>query len=264
MKAVVSQTGIDHLVAAAATSRLLLLFDFDGTLSPTVDRPELARLPERTRRVLVCLSMLPGCRVGIVSGRSLDDLSRRIDLSGVLLVGSGGLEWNIDDVCSCVPEAATSATAIEALAANLDEQVAHLPGVWLERKPLGLTIHHRGVDCDTKSAVRELASRLCNARGADMRVVACAMGVEITPCRSHDKGSAVQILVASMGSGSISIAYAGNDLNDAEAMVMVHRLSGWTLSVGPDAPPADQHLKDPEQLTEWLETLAVKLCTPVG
>ena len=36
--------GVDSLVAAAAAGRrLLLLFDFDGTLSPTVPRPEQAR-----------------------------------------------------------------------------------------------------------------------------------------------------------------------------------------------------------------------------
>ena len=76
----------------------MLLFDFDGTLSPTVPQPELARLPDRMRRVLTGLVEMPACRVGVVSGRGLDDLRIRADVPGLLLAGSGGLEWEIDGV----------------------------------------------------------------------------------------------------------------------------------------------------------------------
>lgn len=92
-----AKSGIDLLVAAASAGReLLLLFDFDGTLSPTVARPEQARLPASTRRVLAELAAA-GCRVGVLSGRSLTDLRARIDIPGVWLAGSGGLELFIGE-----------------------------------------------------------------------------------------------------------------------------------------------------------------------
>lgn len=138
----------------------MLLFDFDGTLSPTVPQPELARLPDRMRRVLTGLVEMPACRVGVVSGRGLDDLRIRADVPGLLLAGSGGLEWEIDGVRGAVP---------------------------------------------------------------------------------------------------MQAVYAGNDANDAEAMAEVARRGGWTLAVGPDAPPADQRLDSPEALAEWLEALAATL-----
>ena len=35
-----------------ASGHLVLLLDFDGTLAPIVDRPEMAQMPERTRHAL--------------------------------------------------------------------------------------------------------------------------------------------------------------------------------------------------------------------
>jgi len=244
---------------AAAGGAWLLLFDFDGTLSPTVPQPDLARLPDRMRRVLTGLVGMPACRVGVVSGRGLEDLRNRADVPGLLLAGSGGLEWEIDGVRGAVSEAAAGMKTVAAVTAALAGRLARVPGVWLERKPLGLTIHHRAADGESVATVRGLAAELQAVHGADLRVVACALGVEITPCPAHHKGSAVRMLVAALGGEPMHVVYAGNDANDAEAMAEVARRGGWTLAVGPDAPPADQRLDGPEALAAWLEALAATL-----
>ena len=241
---------------AAAGGPWLLLFDFDGTLSPTVARPERARLPERMRRVLAELVATPACRVGVVSGRGLDDLRSRADVPGLLLAGSGGLEWEIAGVRGRVPEAAAGMKAITAVADTLAPRLAGVPGVWLERKPLGLAIQHRDADRESVATIRGLAAELQAVHGADVRVVVCSLGVEITPCPAHDKGSAVRLLMASMPDASVRVIYAGNDTNDAEAMAEVARRGGWTVAVGLDAPPADLRLGNPGELAEWLEALA--------
>jgi len=244
---------------ASAGESWLLLFDFDGTLSPTVARPELARLPDRMRRVLAALVATPGCRVAIVSGRGLDDLRGRVSVPGLLLAGSGGLEWEIAGVRGRVPDAAAGMKPIADLAAMLAGRLARVPGVWLERKPLGLTIHHRDADREAVTLVRGLAAELQAVHSAHVRIVVCALGVEITPCPDHDKRSAVSMLMASMPDAGVRAVYAGNDANDASAMAEVARRGGWTLAVGPDAPPADHRLDGPEELAEWLEALAAAL-----
>ena len=62
--------------------RILLLFDYDGTLTPIAARPEDALLPEEARERLAALAAHPRCIAGIVSGRSLDDLSVLADIDG--------------------------------------------------------------------------------------------------------------------------------------------------------------------------------------
>ncbi len=58
----------------ASSPRVLLLFDYDGTLTPIVARPEIAVLSDEIRRSLSVLAEMDRFVVGVVSGRGLDDL----------------------------------------------------------------------------------------------------------------------------------------------------------------------------------------------
>lgn len=246
--------GIDSLVAAASAGRrLLLLFDFDGTLSPTVSHPEQAELPTSMRRILADLAAV-GCQLGVISSRSLPDLQHRIDMPGVWLAGSGGLELWIEERSIGDQRLVAGATTITAHARAVAPAIDLLPGAWLEQKPLGLTIHHRGASPETVAAVRRLAVDL-RARATDIRVTVCSLCVEITPFPEVHKGTAVAEFVAAAGDQSPGLLYAGNDLNDAEAMVEVARRGGWVIAVGDAAHPAHTNVSTPNDLRALLVTL---------
>ncbi|MEO7083911.1 MAG: trehalose-phosphatase, partial [Gemmatimonadaceae bacterium] len=66
---------------------LLLLLDIDGTLAPIASRPDEARLPAATQRVLAELAMLPGTYVVATSGRSARDARRLVGVDNVWIVG---------------------------------------------------------------------------------------------------------------------------------------------------------------------------------
>ena len=68
-------------------SSLVLLFDYDGTLTPIVEHPRLAVLDRKTRRLLASLADRPRVHVGILSGRELDELRA--------LVGCPGSIWPV-------------------------------------------------------------------------------------------------------------------------------------------------------------------------
>ena len=72
--------------------RILLLTDYDGTLTPIVERPELAHLPESTRMLLKALRYQPRFKVGVISGRALSDLKGRVGIHGIIYAGNHGLE----------------------------------------------------------------------------------------------------------------------------------------------------------------------------
>jgi trehalose-phosphatase len=257
MSAAVSP-GVDSLVAAAAAGRrLLLLFDFDGTLSPTVAHPEQARLPTATRQVLAELEAA-GCQLGVLSSRSLGDLRGRVDLPGAWLAGSGGLELWVEGRPVHEQHQAAGMTTIAACAREVAPEIAGLPGAWLERKPLGLTIHHHGASPETVGAIRKLAAGL-QARTADVRVAVCTLGVEIAPCPDVHKGTAVAEFIAAAGGGLLGLFYAGNEANDAEAMAEVIRRGGWVVGVGAAAPPAHERVSGPTDLRELLANLVSAL-----
>ncbi len=86
---------MQHLFAAwrevsprlRAAKQLLLFSDFDGTLSPIVEKPELANLPEKAKKLLQKLAHRHNVTVGIISGRALSDLKERVGLEGVTYAG---------------------------------------------------------------------------------------------------------------------------------------------------------------------------------
>src|SRR4030043_1889532 len=71
---------------------VLLLSDYDGTLTPIVDEPESAILFRETRKLLRRLAKNRRYTVGIVSGRALPDLKSKIGIDGIIYAGNHGLE----------------------------------------------------------------------------------------------------------------------------------------------------------------------------
>src|SRR5262249_9743352 len=84
-------------LASARRTRgpLALLFDYDGTLTPIVERPSLALLEPCTRALLGRLAQTAGVSVGIISGRNLTDLRHLVGLPGLYYAGTGGLELDL-------------------------------------------------------------------------------------------------------------------------------------------------------------------------
>ncbi len=104
------------------------------------------------------------------------------------------------------------------------------------------------------TAIRQLAAGL-QARATDVRVTIYSLGVEISPSPEVHKGTAVSEFIAAVGDESPGLMYAGNDLNDAEAMAEVTRRGGWVVAVGDDAHLAHTRVSTQRELRELLVTL---------
>src|SRR5690606_35294711 len=78
---------LDH-VSRTPETRVAVLLDYDGTLSPIVERPEDATISKEMRRTLARLA--EHCTVAIVSGRDLDDVCERVGLDNLIYAGYHG------------------------------------------------------------------------------------------------------------------------------------------------------------------------------
>jgi alpha,alpha-trehalase len=72
-----------------SADRFLLLSDFDGTLVPIRARPEQVRLSAGLKRLL-CSFAKGQTTLGIVSGRSLEDVRLRVGVPNAWYAGSHG------------------------------------------------------------------------------------------------------------------------------------------------------------------------------
>jgi len=69
---------------------LAVFLDYDGTLTPIVDRPELALLPEPMRETVRRLARR--ATVAVISGRELADVRRLVGIDGIFYSGSHGYQ----------------------------------------------------------------------------------------------------------------------------------------------------------------------------
>jgi trehalose 6-phosphate phosphatase len=239
---------------------LVLLFDYDGTLTPIVDHPQLAVLDPEMRRLLSSLAARPRVHVGILSGRRLDELKSFVEIPGLYLAGTGGLELELRGVRVAPPHSDQIAGTVERLAEQLEEQLPAYPGAWLERKGLGLTVHYRHAPSQLldslQAAVAEVV-RMCVGR---LRIVPGPKAWEITPVSGWSKGTAIRMILADCGAVDEVLFYAGDGTNDVQAVEEVAAMGGITLGIGPDAPFAAQYrLPDPAALRMFLGDLDASL-----
>lgn len=213
------------VLAEAMRLRPLLAFDFDGTLAPTVSRPDDAHVSVALARRLDQLSrLLP---VAIVSGRRIDDVAPRLGFEPQFIIGNHGAE---DDDA---PHHAAAARALEAVRARLQSHAARLQaaGVDVEDKRYSVALHYR-LAHDRHEALGLISAVLDGAQG-ETRVFAGKCVVNVVPHDAPDKGDAVASLVERCGSASV--VFVGDDVNDEQ--VFVRSQPHWlTIRVGRNDP----------------------------
>ena len=239
---------------------LVLLLDFDGTLAPIVDRPELAEMPPRTRRALERLMALDGVTAAVVSGRGLADVRERAALGDVAYAGNHGMEIEGAGMRRIHPEAAAARPELEAAAARIMAELEGMDGAFLEDKGLTLSIHYRRAP-EQEANVREIVLEAVDGQPG-LAVTEGKMVLEVRPRVEWDKGRAVLFLLRQMRPpAEAPVLYLGDDRTDEDAF---RALRNWSAAAEgvlvADPPPADSaassYLRDPSEAGALFEALA--------
>jgi len=194
-----------------------LFLDYDGTLAPIVDHPSEAGLSAEMAKALTACAARPDTCVTVVSGRSLDDLRKRVGLSRIGLVGNHGLEMRVQGLDPFEhPDVAHFRRRLAELAGSLREIL--VPGAWVEDKGATLTLHLRAADPQARPSLEGAARERIQEAGFQARTALCAL--EARPPVGWDKGQAVlHILRALHGPAwteHVSVVYAGDDETDED------------------------------------------------
>ena len=210
-----------------------MAFDFDGTLSEIVPRPEDAVLDPALAPSLERLAEMAGY-LAVISARDRAALANRVP-AYVLTLGSYGLELPESISASGYPDGFDPVAArdsLDAVAHDIDAAVARWPGARLERKTWGLAVHFRGGAEAYYAAPATLAEIQGLAERHGCRAVKGRLVVEVEPPGAVDKGWAVRHLAGALGpSGTV---FTGDDLGDAPAWRAVRDLGAVmpTVAVG--------------------------------
>ncbi len=238
----------------SAARGLCVLSDFDGTLAPLADRPELAEMPREVRLVLEKLAALKVV-LGVVSGRSLDDLARRVALSGIWYVGNHGYEVRSPSGDDRRFYDAEDTRILEALRGELSAAVAGIPGVIIEPKGPVLAVHYRLVEERRRGEVVRTFQRAIQPH---LRRVMMGHGKLVIEARVRgncNKGTAVGFIRSELPAGALTL-YFGDDETDRDAFRAIAG-TGVSVQVGAtNSEFADFFLPDPRSVLDVLERIA--------
>src|SRR2546430_2719183 len=239
---------------------LLLMIDYDGTLTPHVPNPAEACLIQRAQRSLSALARTPQARLAIISGRDLGDVTARVGVPGAVYAGCHGLQIDGPGIAFSHPEALAQQQTVRALGEALVRQAEGIEGMRVETKRLGITVHYREVPDEARQRVEvELAQAIQN-EGGRLKIFHGTKAIEILPQVAWSKGHcALQIrawALQALTPPMLSL-YMGDDWTDELAF---EALLGQaiTVRVGPPdvASRATYRLEGAEAVHGLLERLA--------
>jgi trehalose-phosphatase len=241
-----------------ASSRPILICDYDGTLAPFMaDKMQALPYPgvmERLERIHAGRT-----RLAFVSGRPIEELLTLVPLASEIEVwGSHGREHRSAEgsyrLFKASDEAAEVLDRVEAalIAAGYGREI--------ERKTASLAVHWRNLDRNSTHALERTARDIfaAHAGHAAFAVMPFESGMELRVA-DRTKAHAVDALLESEPQ-TTSVAYLGDDTTDEDAFRALNG-RGLSLLVRPEPRPtsATAWLRPPGELLrfldEWLEAV---------
>jgi len=251
---------IPEIIRGAKGKRLALFLDYDGTLTPIVERPELAIMSEEMRATVKTLA--ERCTVAIISGRDRRDVERLVNLNALFYAGSHGFDiagphgWHTQH-----EPAAPYVPAIDRAEKALREALSGVKGAIVERKKYSVAVHYRLVADEGVKTAQEAVQTVLSHQ-PDLRMLQGKKVYDLQPRIDWDKGKAVLWLLQALDLNKTAVlpVYVGDDITDEDAFKALRNF-GIGIVVGDDSRPTIAHyaLNNPDEVQDFLQRLIASL-----
>lgn len=241
-----------------------LFLDYDGTLTPISETPDRAATPKGTKSILNRLSKEPNIKVAVVSGRSLNDIRKKVGLAGnMIYVGNHGFEIKGPKINFKSPVPVRYRKDLEEIKKKLKRSLSGIKGAIIEDKWFSISLHYRlaakkdiqriKTEFYAATIVYEVRNSITVRTGKKM--------LEIRPPVEWDKGKVVLWLLARrrfvLKNKKINLlpVYIGDDVTDEDAFGALKN-RGLTVRVGKlKSSKALYYLKNTGEVTEFLKEI---------
>jgi trehalose 6-phosphate phosphatase len=206
------------LAKRIAGKRLAVFLDYDGTLTPIVDRPEDAIISDGMREAVRALARrYPVC---VISGRDRPVVQELMGIDDLIVAGSHGFDiWTPEGGAVDYQAATGFGGLLELVQTRLSQHVGTIAGTHIEVKKASVAVHYRLVWEQDRHRVQEVVEALVAEHSHELRVMPGKMVYEIQPNVDWDKGKAVLHLLDALGldGDDVMPLYLGDDITDEDA-----------------------------------------------
>ncbi|WP_353683738.1 trehalose-phosphatase [Thermodesulfovibrio sp. 3907-1M] len=213
----------------ANVKKIFLFFDFDGTLVPIMKNPEDCYLSYELKEVFKELKNK--IKIGIISGRDLKDLKKRVSIKGVYYSGSHGLYIEGPEIKYINPDAERLKDYINKIYREVKKLNDKFLGMVVEKKEFSFALHYRQVDAKNRSTLKKLFSDIISNFNQDyIKILKGKMVFEVLPAVNWNKGSAVSFLISHFKGEHLPV-FVGDDITDETVFSEIND-KGLTVKVG--------------------------------
>jgi trehalose 6-phosphate phosphatase len=231
-----------------------LFLDFDGTLVAIANRPDDVRLDPETRDALANLNELLAGALAIVTGREIAAVDRFLAPLRLSVAGVHGLMRR--DAQGRTYASEFDSGFPDAIERAVFPLLAKHPGLLVERKYGALALHYRDHPELEQASIEAVESAVGELHKAEIK--RGKMVVEVKAI-GGDKGAAVADFLKEKPFTGRRPVFAGDDITDEDAFILVNARDGISIKVGPGATHATFRTAGTAEFLEWLRGLPAQL-----
>ncbi|MCK5259488.1 MAG: trehalose-phosphatase [Candidatus Omnitrophica bacterium] len=247
---------LDELQRQLAQKDVFVFLDYDGTLTPIVDTPDMAVLSREMRETVRRLSR--NHKVSIVSGRTTDDVRGKVQVDGIFYAGSHGFEIvDPEGKVEISEKAQATRHVIDEVHEKLSARLKDVQGALVENVKYTISAHYRLVsDEDFPKVEREVENILREYPG--LYKTSGKKVFEIRPKIDWHKGKAVEWILNVVGyhPEEHRAIYIGDDVTDEDAFAALEGKGfGILVAEEPRESKAAYVIKNTQDVKKVLEIL---------
>lgn len=234
---------------------LAVFLDYDGTLTPIVDRPELAILPKATQKTLSDLSK--EITVAIISGRARENVESLVNIPNLIYAGAHGFDIKGPSISMIPAEVEPLIPVVQKAYQRLKDETSDIEGCLIEDKKFALAAHYRLVDPSEVPRLESMVDSIATEE-AGLRKTTGKMVFELRAKIPWDKGKALLYLLKALhqdGSNVIPFYFGDDDTDEDAFRVLAGKGIGILVSETNRHTQAEYFLKNPIEVNIFLEKL---------
>ena len=238
---------------------IFLFLDYDGTLVSFENRPQDVVTSSEVKKVLSNLLQHQNFKIIIVTGRTLSEIKKLLDLDGLSFAALHGLQIELSNgkIYKC-----KSSNDFQRILKNIkdlaEKRYQSEKGIFLEDKEFTLAFHYRMLAEEKIKDIVDSFIEIVKTTDTDNKldILHGSKVSEIRP-EGWNKGKAVELISSNTNSNNTIILYIGDDTTDEDAFQYLNN-QGITVFVSNNtnrSTMAKYWLKNPEEVINFLKSL---------
>jgi len=231
-----------------------LFLDFDGTLVAIAEHPTDVQMDLSTRQALARLDTLLGGALAIVTGREIAVVDQFLDPLRLSVAGVHGLTRR--DARGRLHSPTVDGGFVAAIEQAVWQLLQMRPALFLEYKYGAVALHYRSHPELERSCIELMEKAI-----RDLPDVELKRGKMVVEAKAigGSKGAAIADYLRESPFQGRQAVFAGDDITDEDAFIVVNARNGISIKVGPGETNATYRANGTNEFLAWLRQLPAKL-----